>query len=121
MQYKRSTRVGDQIRKDISEIILHSLKDPRLGFITINEVELTDDLRIAKIFYTVLGDEKSKAESQKGLECARGFIQREIGKRIRLKRTPELIFKYDHSIDRAAKIEQLLKEVQEKSTPQDDK
>ncbi len=120
MQYKRSTRVGDQIRKDISEIILHSLKDPGLGFITITEVELTDDLRIAKVYYTVLGDEKSKAESRKGLERARGFIQREIGKRIRLKRTPELIFKYDHSIDRAAKIEQLLKEVQRKPNQRDD-
>jgi ribosome-binding factor A len=115
MQYKRSVRIGDQIRKDISEIILRDLKDPKLGFITVTEVELTDDLRYAKIFYTVLGDEKSKKESQQGLERAKGYIQREIGKRIRLKHTPEITFKYDHTIEKAARIEQLLKQVQKTS------
>lgn len=115
MQYKRSSRVGDQIKKDVSEIILLSLKDPKLGFITITEVELTDDLRFARVYYTVLGDEKAKAESQQGLERAKGFIQREVGKRIRLRRTPEIIFKYDHSIERANRIEQLIKRIQENS------
>ena len=120
MQYKRSCRVGDQIRKDVSEIILLSLKDPKLGFITITDVELTDDLRYAKIFYTVLGDEKAIKESQEGLERAKGFIQREIGKRIRLKRMPEIIFKYDQTIERAARVEHLLKQIQKQSRLKDE-
>jgi len=121
MQYKRSSRVADQIRKDVSEIILLSLKDPKLGFITITHVELTDDLRYAKIFYTVLGEEEARKESQKGLERAKGFIQREMGRRIRLKHTPEIIFKYDHSIERAARIEQLLKQMQKQSRLEDER
>ena len=120
MQYKRSSRIGDQIRKDVSEIILHGLKDPKSGFITVIDVELTDDLRYAKIFYTVLGDEKAKKESQQGLKRAKGYIQREIGKRIRLKHTPEISFKYDHTIEKAERIEQLLKQVQKTSRIEDE-
>ncbi len=115
MQAKRSSRVGDQIRREISEIILLMLKDPQLGFITITDVELTDDLRYARIFYSVLGDEKQKKQSREGLERARGFIQREIGKRVRLKNTPQISFKYDDSIEKGAKIEQLLKQVHKES------
>jgi ribosome-binding factor A len=111
MQPKRSSRVGDQIKREISEIVLLILKDPKLGFITITDVELTDDLRYAKVFYSVLGDEKERKESQQGLERAKGFIQREIGKRIRLKHVPQIIFRYDHTTERAARIEQLLKQV----------
>lgn len=116
MQYKRSCRVGDQIRKDVSEIILLGLKDPKLGFITITDVELTDDLRYARIFYTVLGDEKARKKSQEGLERAKGFIQREIGRRIRLKRMPEIVFKYDRSVERAARVENLLKQIEEEQS-----
>ncbi|MDP3025366.1 MAG: 30S ribosome-binding factor RbfA [candidate division Zixibacteria bacterium] len=111
MQPKRSSRVGDQIKREISEIVLLILKDPKLGFITITDVELTDDLRYAKVFYSVLGDEKERKESQQGLERAKGFIQREIGKRIRLKHIPRIIFRYDHTTEMAARIEQLLKQV----------
>ncbi|HVP36306.1 MAG TPA: 30S ribosome-binding factor RbfA [Terriglobales bacterium] len=111
MQPKRSSRVGDQMKREISEIVLLILKDPKLGFITITDVELTDDLRYAKVFYSVLGSEKERKESQQGLERAKGFIQREIGKRIRLKHIPQILFKYDHTMERAARIEQLLKQV----------
>jgi ribosome-binding factor A len=111
MQPKRSSRVADQIKREISEIVLLILKEPKLGFITITDVELTDDLRYAKVFYSVLGDENERKESQKGLERAKGFIQREIGKRIRLKHIPQIIFRYDHTTERAARIEQLLKQV----------
>lgn len=111
MQPKRSFRVGDQIKREISEIVLLILKEPKLGFITITDVELTDDLRYAKVFYSVLGDENERSESQKGLERAKGFIQREIGKRMRLKHIPQIVFRFDPTTERAARIEQLLKQV----------
>ena len=120
MQYKRSARVGDQIKKDVSNIILVELKDPKLGFITITDVELTDDLGYAQVFYTVLGDEKVKKESQEGLKRAKGFIQKELGKRIRIKRMPEITFKYDHSLERASRIDQLLNQIQIKSKFKDE-
>jgi ribosome-binding factor A len=120
MHPKRSSRVGDQIRREISEIVLLILKEPKLGFITITDVELTDDLRYAKVFYSVLGDEKERMESQKGLERAKGFIQREIGKRIRLKHIPQIVFRYDHTTEKAARIEQLLKQVRTEPKVEDE-
>ena len=120
MQPKRSSRVGDQIKREISEIVLLILKEPKLGFITITDVELTDDLRYAKVFYSVLGDEMERKESQQGLERAKGFIQREIGKRIRLKHIPQIIFRYDNTTERAARIEQLLKQVRTEPKVEDE-
>jgi len=120
MHPKRSSRVGGQIQREISEIVLLVLKDPKLGFITITDVELTDDLRYAKVFYSVLGDEKEKKESLKGLERAKGFIQREIGKRIRLRHVPQIMFRYDNTAERAARIEQLLKQVHLEPEAQDE-
>ncbi len=121
MRPKRSSRVGDQIKREISEMVLLVLKDPKLGFITITDVELTDDLRYAKVFYSVLGDEKEKKESLKGLERAKGFIQREIGKRIRLKHIPQIMFRYDNTEEKAARIEQLLKQVHTEPKAEDER
>jgi len=120
MQYKRSARVGDQIKKDVANIIMLELKDPRLGLITINSVELSDDLRYARVFYTVFGDEKVKKESQKGLDSAKSFIQRELAKRIRIKRIPELTFKYDQTIEKASRIDHLLNQIQNESKLKDE-
>lgn len=111
MQYLRKERVEDQIKKEASLIIQRELKDPRAGFITVTAVELSSDLKSAKIFYSVLGDEESKDKSEQALKSASGFIQRQIGIRMRLRYTPQVIFKYDHSIERGARIEEILKEI----------
>jgi ribosome-binding factor A len=111
MQYLRKERVEDQIKKEVSLIIQRELKDPRAGFITVTAVELSSDLKSAKIFYSVLGDEESKDKSEQALKSASGFIQRQIGIRMRLRYTPQVIFKYDHSIERGARIEEILKEI----------
>ena len=117
MQYKRAERVSDQIKREVSEIIQRQVKDPLIGFITITDAEATDDLKSAKIFYSVLGDEKSKKDTKLALERAKDFIQQELGKRIRIRHLPLITFKYDKSIEYGARIEELIKEIHQ----QDDK
>ncbi len=111
MEYKRATRVGEQIKKEVSEIVQRQLKDPQLGFVTITGVELTDDLKTAKIFYSVLGNQESKKNSELALNRARNFVQAEIGKRIRIRNTPQISFKYDGSIEYGARIEELIRKI----------
>lgn len=118
MQYKRAERIGDLIKEEVSQIIQYELKDPGIGFVTITGVEVSDDLKHAKIFYSVLGDESAKKESSSALKRACGFVQHEIGRRLRLKYTPEIYFQFDPSVEYGARIETLIKEIHnsEKST-----
>jgi len=110
-QHKRAERVGDLIKKEISQIIQYELKDPGIGFVTITAVELSGDLKHARIFYSVLGDENAKEESSSALKRACGFIQHEIGKRLRLRYTPEICFLFDTSVEYGAHIETLIKKI----------
>jgi ribosome-binding factor A len=110
-QHKRAERVGDLIKKEISQIIQHELKDPGIGFVTITAVELSSDLKHARIFYSVLGDENAKKESSSALSRACGFIQHEIGRRLRLRYTPEICFLFDSSVEYGAHIETLIKKI----------
>jgi len=110
-QYKRAERVGDLIKKEISQIIQYELKDPGIGFVTITAVELSSDLKHAKIFYSVLGDEKAKQESSSALKRACGFIQHEVGRRLRLRYTPEILFLFDSSVEYGAHIETLIQQI----------
>ena len=121
MQYKRADRVGDLIKEEISQIIQQELKDPGIGFVTITGVELSDDLKHAKIFYSVLGDEEAKKESSSALRRACGFVQREMGRRLRLKYTPEIYFLFDPSVEYGAHIEMLIEKMHqsERSTKDD--
>lgn len=111
MQHKRSDKVAETIHELISSILSRGLNDPRIGFVTISGVEVTDDLHIAKIFFTVIGDDKAKKDSEAGLNSAKGYIRREIGKHLTMRHTPELLFKYDHSLDYGCHIDSLLKEI----------
>ena len=109
----RSSRVGEQMKKELSDIIGRKIKDPRIGFVTVTDVQVTGDLQQAKVYISVLGDEKQKEETLKGLTKAKGFIRSEIGSRIRLRKTPDLIFEFDESIDYGNKIENLLSQLKE--------
>lgn len=109
----RVGRVGEQIKKEISQLIQYEVKDPRIGFVTVTGVEVTGDLSQAKIFVSILGNEEELQNTLVALEKAKGFLRSEIGKRIRLRHTPELIFKLDESIAYGSKIESLLKNIQE--------
>src|SRR5579875_1699508 len=104
----RANGVGEQMKKELSDIIGRKLKDPRIGFVTVTDVQVTGDLQQAKVFISVLGDDEQKENTLKGLAKAKGFIRTEIGHRIRLRKTPEIIFEFDESIDYGNRIETLL-------------
>jgi ribosome-binding factor A len=108
----RPNRVGEQMKKELGEIISRKIKDPRIGFVTVTDVQVTGDLQQAKVFISVLGDEEQRQNTLKGLAKAKGFIRSEIGQRIRLRKTPEIIFEFDESIDYGNRIESLLYEIQ---------
>lgn len=107
----RVNRVAEQMKKEMSDIIEHRLKDPRVGFVTVTGVDVTGDLQDATVYISVLGDEEKKAATLEGLNKARGFIRTEIGKRIRLRKTPEIQFKFDQSIEYGSHIDHLLNDL----------
>lgn len=107
----RVGRVGEQVKKELSLILQTELKDPRIGFITVTGVEVTNDLSQAKVYLSVLGSEQQKEDTLKALAKAGGYLRSELGRRMRLRHTPELIFKFDASIDYGSKIEALLQQL----------
>lgn len=110
--YKRATRVADQIRMEVAEIIMRKTKDPRVTSVTVTDVEVTDDLRIARVFVTTGVDGQHEAEALAGLAKAAGFIRAELGRRLQLRYTPELIFQKDVSGPRGDRILALLEQVE---------
>ncbi len=113
----RVGRVGEQIKKELSLILQTELKDPRIGFITVTGVEVTNDLSQAKVYLSVLGNKEKKEDTLIALDKASGFIRSELGRRIRLRHTPELIFKFDHSIEYGSHIQGLLKKLNDGDDP----
>jgi ribosome-binding factor A len=119
-QGSRPERVADQIRSELGDLLTREVHDPGLGFVTITRVQLSRDLQQARVFYTVLGDEKGRRESDRALHRALPFLRRQIGARLRLKRVPELQFMYDESIAGQDRIEQLINELHAAPAPTDD-
>lgn len=113
MTHSRPDRVGDQIRQEITSLLARNVQDPGIGFITITRVTVTPDLQIARVFYTALGDDKALKETGKALERVKPFLRRQIAQRIRLRRAPELEFRYDESIADLDNVERLLQNVRE--------
>jgi ribosome-binding factor A len=113
----RANRVGEQMKKELGDIIGRKIKDPRIGFVTVTDVEVTGDLQQAKVFISVLGDEEQRENTLKGLAKAKGFIRTEIGNRIRLRKTPEIIFEWDESIDYGNRIDTLLHQLHKDEKP----
>ncbi|MGG0670740.1 30S ribosome-binding factor RbfA [Sporosarcina koreensis] len=107
----RANRVAEQMKKELGGIISQKLKDPRIGFVTVTDVEVTGDLQQATIFISVLGNEAEKEATLAGLSKAKGFIRTEIGQRIRLRKTPEIEFAFDDSVEYGNRIESLLRQV----------
>jgi len=110
-QGSRPARVGDQIRSELADLLAREVHDPGIGFITLTRVQVTPDLQQARVYYTVLGDEPTRQKSSRALGRAAPFLRRQIGTRLRLRRTPELIFVYDESIAGQDRIEQILNEI----------
>ncbi|MFC4023109.1 30S ribosome-binding factor RbfA [Oceanobacillus longus] len=107
----RANRVAEQMKKELTDILARKIKDPRVGFVTVTDVEVTGDLQQAKVFISVLGDEKKKQDTLLGLAKAKGFIRSEIGSRIRLRKTPELTFEFDEAFEYGNRIETILRDL----------
>lgn len=111
MQGQRSQRVAETIQQEISALLLRGLKDPRIGFITITGVEVTPDLHLARVFYTVIGDETARKNTAAGLKSSIPYIRQQLGRQLRMKYLPDLVFQYDSSIDYGNRIESLLRDI----------
>ncbi|MFA5410992.1 MAG: 30S ribosome-binding factor RbfA [Candidatus Omnitrophota bacterium] len=113
----RYEKVAQALKEEVSIIIHDELKDPRLGFVTVTRAELTPDLRFAKIYFSVLGNDEDYARTKKALDSALGFIRRLIAQRINLRLTPEIMFKEDRSSEYSIRIQKLLDEIKESNEP----
>ena len=111
--YKRATRVADQIRMEVADIIMRKTKDPRVASVTVTDVEITNDLRLARVFVTTLLDAEHEREAFLGLEKAGGFIRSELGRRLNLRYTPELVFQKDTAGPRGDRILSILDHLDE--------
>jgi ribosome-binding factor A len=112
--FKRAERVSDQMKQEIADLLMRKIKDPRIGFVTVTDVAVADDLRNATVYVSVYGSDADKESSLKGLRSASAFIRIELGKRMRLRYVPELLFRFDSAVERGAHIMELLNEISEK-------
>jgi len=108
----RSQRIGDQILKEISDLLLRKVKDPRLTGVTLTEVKVSKDLRNAYVYYSVFSQDEQKEQVQAGFESAKGFLRKEIGERLHLRYVPAIRFIYDISLEYGEKIERLLRKIE---------
>ncbi len=104
---KRAVRVGDQLLKVMAELLMKKVNDPRVKTTTLTGIHLSDDLKHARIFYSVLGDDQAVRKAQAGLESAKGFIKRELGLRLALKYIPDINFKHDRTLEMGDHMEKL--------------
>lgn len=119
MTLKRSDRVADLIKTELSDILLKEVRDPRIGSVTITGVELTYDLRSAKVFFVRMGEDVGSRELQESIQNASGFLKRELGKRLQLRYVPALNFLYDRSFEYGDRIEKLLHQVKQEEDGSD--
>jgi ribosome-binding factor A len=111
--FKRADRVADLIRVELADIILKNIRDPRIGALTITGVKVSDDLRVAKIFFVEMGKDGLEADTKEALGKAKGFLRRELGKRLKLRCVPELIFLLDESFAYGSRIDRILEEIRD--------
>jgi len=116
----RPERIGDQIRAEVGQLLMREVKDPGIGFVTLTAVRVTADLQLARIYYTTLGDAQQRRETARALERATPFVRRHVAARLRLRRAPELVFHYDESVERQARVEQILRELQDEPRAEPD-
>ncbi len=107
-EFSRGQRVAEQIRRELAELIRQEVKDPRVSFVSLTDVELTPDYAHAKIFFTAMGGADSVPGILEGLRRASGFLRRELGKRVRIHTLPELHFHYDRSVEEGSRLSQLI-------------
>ena len=120
MEGKRSEKVADLIQKEVSQMLVKSIKDPRIGFVTITKVTVSEDCRFAKVYFSVAGTAAERENSGKGLDSAKGYVRKELGRRLRLRYTPEIVFQFDPSIEYAIYMEELIQSIHREKEPHGD-
>jgi ribosome-binding factor A len=120
MEGKRSEKVADLIQREVSEMLIKSIKDPRIGFVTITKVTVSEDCRFAKIYFSVAGTVAERESSGKGLDSAKGYVRKELGRRLRLRYTPEIVFQFDPSIEYAIHMEEVIRNIHRGEEPNGD-
>jgi len=115
---KRVSRVQELIQKEISELLLFKVKDPRLTAVTITKVKMSPDLRRAVVYYSVFKDDVDRGEVQRGLESAAGFFRREVGRAVSLKFVPEIFFQLDRGLEYAQHMDQVFKNLTDQQGPE---
>jgi len=113
---RRAERVGGQLREEISRAVQHTVKDPRIRGVTVTDVKLSSDLRYARVYYSLIGEEERREEAREGLRSARGMIKREVGRNLQLRYVPDIEFFFDDSLGHAEHIEGLLRRIRESET-----
>ncbi len=111
MEGKRSEKIADLIQKEISHLLVRTLKDPRIGFVTITKVAVSEDCRMAKVYFSVAGPSDERKRSTDGLNSAKGYVRKELGRRIRLKHIPDITFQFDPSIEYAIHIGEVIEQI----------
>lgn len=114
-RFKRADRVAGEIQRDLSSILAKEIRDPRLDSVTIIRVHLSDDLRSARVYFSVSEGEKRKDDALAGFKSASGYLKRKLGERLELRYMPELKFIYDESFDRATEVNKILQTISEES------
>lgn len=114
MGQERVQRVAEEIKKEIGNIVHDELKDPRIGFVTITKVDLSRDCRFAKVYFSLLGNKKQLRDTQVGLARSTGFTRKLLGQRLKLRYTPEIIFKLDKSVEYSIHISEVLEKIKHK-------
>ena len=109
-------RVSEMLRGHLTDLLQTRVNDPRVGLVTITDVEVNADTTQAQVYFSVLGDESDREEAMAGLQSAAGFLRRELGQRVRLRNTPELVFHWDPSLERGERIASLLDRLKDDST-----
>ena len=117
MEGKRSEKVADLIQKEVSQMLLRSIKDPRIGFVTITKVTVSEDCRFARVYFSVAGTLAERERSEKGLNSAKGYVRKELGRRLRLRYTPEIVFQFDPSIEYAIHMEEVIRDIHRGKEP----
>ena len=110
-QGSRPGRVADQLRAEVTDLLAREVHDPGIGFLTITHVKVTPDLQVARLYYTTLGDARARRDTDRALQRVTPFLRRHLGRRLRLKRVPELEFFFDEAIERGDRVERILQEI----------
>jgi len=113
---KRAVRVGDQILKGVAGLLMQKVKDPRVKGVTLTGIDLSNDLKHARIFFSVIGNQDEVTKARSGLESAKGYIKREIGLNYKLKYVPDIIFQHDPTLETGDRMERLFDKLRKEET-----